>query len=83
MATLTIRNVEPALQKRLRLRAARNGHSMEAELRQILRTALRGEPEADEVNVAEAIRRLVAPLGGIDLEPHPPAPVREPPEFDN
>ena len=37
MATLTIRNVHPDVQKRLRVRAAQNGRSMEAELRQILK----------------------------------------------
>ena len=33
MATLTIRNVDPALREELRVRAARHGRSMEAELR--------------------------------------------------
>jgi plasmid stability protein len=36
MATLTIRNVDPVLEECLRLRAARNGRSVEAELRCIL-----------------------------------------------
>ena len=36
MSTLTIRNVEPAVKEQLRVRAARNGRSMEAELRAIL-----------------------------------------------
>jgi len=31
MTTLTIRNVDGALKERLRVRAARNGRSMEAE----------------------------------------------------
>jgi antitoxin FitA len=70
MTKLTIRNVDPALKERLRLRAARNGRSMEAELRHILRTAL-GEERNPEVNLAEAIRRRFLPLGGVELEPHP------------
>jgi plasmid stability protein len=81
MATLTIRNVEPALKERLRIRAARNGRSMEAELRALLMTTLRGEGE-HEVNLAEAIRRRFLPFGGIELEPHPPVVVRKPPAFD-
>jgi plasmid stability protein len=40
MSTLTIRNVEPAVKEQLRVRAARNGRSMEAELRAILAEAV-------------------------------------------
>jgi plasmid stability protein len=78
--TLTIRNVDPRLKERLRIRAARHGHSMEAELRQILRDTLEAG-KASELNLAEAIRRRFAPLGGVELEPHPPVAVREPPTF--
>jgi plasmid stability protein len=35
MATLTIRNIDPVIEERLRLRAARNGRSVEDELRRI------------------------------------------------
>jgi plasmid stability protein len=81
MTTLTIRNVDAALKERLRVRAARNGRSMEAELRQILSDTLAPESSV-ELNLAEAIRRRFAPLGGVDLDPHPRVPVGEPPEFD-
>jgi antitoxin FitA len=75
MATVTIRNVDPGLEKRLRIRAARNGRSMESELRHILSAAL-GTEEKRETNLAEAIRRRFLPFGGVDqLEPHPPVPV--------
>jgi antitoxin FitA len=77
MTTLTIRNIDPALKARLRIRAARNGRSMEAELLQILDTTLRGESNR-EVNLAEAIRRRFLPLGGVEVEPHPPVLVGEP-----
>ena len=80
-ATLTIRNVDPRLKERLRLRAARHGHSMEAELRDILRQAL-AIGETRETNLAEAIRKRMAPFGGVDLEPLPPEPVRDPPTFE-
>jgi len=82
MATLTIRNVDPEVQKRLRVRAAENGRSMEAELRQIINDAVSGKTrKAEEVNLAEAIRRRFAPYGGVELEPFPPAPMGPPPEF--
>jgi antitoxin FitA len=83
MTTLTIRNVAPALKEELRVRAARHGQSMEAELRQILKDALSGENRRAEPNLAEAIRRRFNPLGGADeLEPQPPVPVGEPSRFD-
>jgi plasmid stability protein len=71
MATLTIRNVDPALKKRLRLRATRNGRSMAAEVRHILDATV-GRERNSEVNLAEAIRRRFAPFGGVELEPHLP-----------
>ena len=82
MSTLTIRNVEPAVKEQLRVRAARNGRSMEAELRAIVTDAVGGERHRD-TNLAEAIRRRFAPFGGVDdLEPHPPVTVGDPPAFD-
>jgi antitoxin FitA len=44
MATLTVRNLDDDLKARLRVRAARNGRSMEAEAREILRASLRTQP---------------------------------------
>lgn len=81
MATLTVRNVDPDVQKRLRVRAAENGRSMEAELREIIKKAVEANAEPEEVNLAEAIRRRFAKYGGVELEPHPPTPMREPPDF--
>jgi len=82
MTTLMIRNVDPALKEQLRVRAARNGRSMEAELRHILSATLGGDRKR-EVNLAEAIRRRFLPFGGVDdLEPHPPVPIGNPPAFD-
>jgi plasmid stability protein len=81
MATLTIRNIDAALKERLRRRAARHGRSMEAELRSIVNSVLSGDDDR-EPDLAEAIRRRFAPLGGVELEPHPPIAEREPPSFD-
>jgi plasmid stability protein len=88
MATLTIRKVDPEVQKRLRVRAAENGRSMEAELRQILKDAVGGatgakrQEEESGLSLAEAIRRRFAPFGGVDDLVLPPRePMGEPPEF--
>jgi plasmid stability protein len=43
MASITIRGLDEHTKKRLRVRAARNGRSMEAEAREILRLALERE----------------------------------------
>jgi len=82
VATLTIRNVDAAVKERLRLRAARHGGSMEAEARTILSEAVAADRDQPEPNLAEAIRRRFAPLGGVDLELPPREFVDEPPSFD-
>jgi antitoxin FitA len=82
MANLTIRNVDGAVKERLRLRAARHGRSMEAEARRILSEAVAVDRDEPEPNLAEAIRRRFAPLGGVDLELPPREFVGEPPSFD-
>jgi antitoxin FitA len=81
MATLTIRNLDAGLKERLRVRAAQHGHSMEAEVRDILRDTL-NEPERSAVNLYQRIRSRFAPLGGVDLELPPREPAPEPPRFD-
>jgi plasmid stability protein len=80
MATLTIRNVAAEAKEQLRVRAARHGRSMESELRSILMDALRDTQDM-ETDLATAIRRRVAPLGGVDLKEHPPVPLGDPPSF--
>jgi plasmid stability protein len=71
MTSLTIRNIDMFVKDRLRIRAARNRRSLEAELRAIITEAATAEPPR-ELNLAEAIRRRMLPLGGIDdLPPHP------------
>jgi plasmid stability protein len=44
MAQLIVRNVEEAVVRALKIRAAREGRSAEAEHRELLRRALLGEP---------------------------------------
>lgn len=81
MATLTIRNVDSRTKEQLRVRAARHGRSMEAELRHILNEILNGDP-VGEINLAEAIRRRFEPFGGVELPAHPPVMAKEPPSFE-
>lgn len=82
MATMTIRNLDDDVKARLRIRAARHGHSMEEEARSILRAALATEPQASTgATLVKAIRARVEPFGGIELELPPRTPMREPPDF--
>ena len=73
MASLTIRNLDNQVKARLRVRAAQHGRSMEAEAREILKAGLTGET-APSSNLAETIRRIVEPVGGLELR----LPRREP-----
>jgi len=81
MAAVTIRNVDEALKKRLRMQAALHGHSMEEEARNILRAALSREP-AMPGNLGSALHELFKPYGGVELDIPPREPMREPPRFD-
>ena len=82
MSSITIRNLDPAIKERLRVRAAEHGHSMEAEARRILQSALKGGFQPPTRNLYERIRARFEPLGGVDLELPPRGPGREPPRFD-
>lgn len=71
MATLTIRNLDDDVNRRLRHRAAANGRGLSEEVRAILRETL-GE------NLAAAIRARVASFGGVDLKLPDREPMRTP-----
>jgi plasmid stability protein len=80
MATLTVRDLEPEVQQRLRIRAARNQRSMEEEVRMILRAAVVSEAPRSS-RLGDGVRRRFQRLGGVDLElPKREAP-RRPPSF--
>jgi len=55
---LHVRNLDDALIKRLKRRAARHGRSTEAEHREILRQALAGETELSFDTLAAELRKL-------------------------
>ncbi|MPZ34791.1 MAG: plasmid stabilization protein [Rhodospirillales bacterium] len=80
MASITIRDLDDSVKRKLRVRAAHHGRSMEEEARNILRTALVETPDEPE-NLAAAIRRRFAPLGGVEIDIPPREPMRKPPRL--
>lgn len=77
MAVMTIRNIDDTIKKRLRVRAATNGRSMEDEARDILRSALSTDNPRPR-NFAQAIHERFGSLGGVELPETPREAVREP-----
>jgi plasmid stability protein len=80
MASITIRNLDESVKRKLRLRAAQHGRSMEEEARHILRAGVAEQPTP--TNLYDAIRRHIDPIGGVDLDIAPRGPMPEPPRFD-
>lgn len=76
---ITVRGLDAGTKRKLRLRAAEHGHSMEEEVRTIIRKAV-SPPE--ETDLGTSIRRRVARYGGVELELPPRGPMREPPDFN-
>lgn len=66
MAALSIRDLDDSVKDRIRLRAARHGRSMEAEVRAILTAAVTEEPL--RADLFGAIAERFAQLGGVDLD---------------
>ncbi len=62
MAQLVVRNLEEGVKARLRRRANRHGHSMEQEVRDILRNAAKAE-EGAAVALGSRLRARFARLG--------------------
>ncbi len=67
MASITIRQLEENTKRKLRMRAALHGRSMEQEAREI-----------EQPDLAEAIRRRFAKYGGVELKIPPREPIPEP-----
>ena len=80
MASITIRNLDDGLKRRLRVRAAENGRSMEEEAREILRRSVGEAPPPRDLG--RAIHARFAALGGVDLELPERSPMRPPPRFE-
>jgi antitoxin FitA len=84
VATIVIRNLDPAVKRRLQVRAALNGRSMEAEARSLLDESLHEtQGTVNEVDIGTAIHRRFARFGGVDLKIPPRSfSHRRAPEFD-
>ena len=80
MANITIRNLDDDIRTRLRVQAASNGHSMEEEVRQILRKAVGRAGRSRDIT--SIIRSHFGPTNGVDLELPPRESGREPPSFE-
>ncbi len=63
MHSLTIRKVPDEVHRALRVRAALNGRSAEAEVRAIIENAV-----VPKVNLADALGAIGQSLGGIDVD---------------
>ncbi|MCY3538659.1 MAG: plasmid stabilization protein [Acidimicrobiia bacterium] len=74
MVSITVRNLDDGLKRRLRIRAAKNDRSIEQEVREILRAVL-AENISPPENLGTAIHALFKPLGGVELDLPPRAPM--------
>lgn len=79
MASITIRNLDDGLKRRLRVRAAEHGRSMEEEAREILRQAV-GTATGPR-DLGQTIHARFAAIGGVELALSKRGPMREPPSF--
>ncbi|HEY1630153.1 MAG TPA: hypothetical protein VGF56_02505 [Rhizomicrobium sp.] len=75
---MTIRNIDESVKKRLRMRAAENGRSLEAEARAVLGASVGTIPEAKKKQAEETgadlfdrIHRRFAAAGVLGLLPEP------------
>jgi plasmid stability protein len=77
MAQVIVRNLDDAVKRKLQRRAARHGHSMEEEIRDILRNAVRDEGKPRKglgTEIAELFKGIeleepIQELRGFDIEP--------------
>jgi antitoxin FitA len=82
MAQFVVRNIESEVKARLQRRAARHGRSMEEEIRDILRNAVKERNESGAGGLGTEIAALFAKVGLeediVELRGH----AIEPPSFD-
>ena len=81
MAQLVVRNLEDSVKKRLQRRAAKNGRSMEEEVRDILRNAAKEESAPSE-GLGTAIAALFKGVGLTEDIPELRGFTIEPVKFD-
>jgi antitoxin FitA len=79
MAAITIRNLPDEVHRALRVRAATNGRSTEAEVRDILAKAALPE---ERLKIGTELRKFAASFGYVELDiKRDPAPI-EPAKFE-
>ncbi len=83
MASITIRQLPESTKRKLKIRAAQHGRSMEQEAREILSAELSKPVSPNKTpktgaDLVKAIREIFEPLGGVDLEIPPREPIRDP-----
>ena len=69
MVALTIRNIDPALKRQIKMLAATHDRSMEAEAHELLKRALLNAPT--HKNIGQSIYERAQSVGGIELEIEP------------
>lgn len=67
MAAISVRDLDADVTGRLKVRAARHGRSMEAEVRAILTDAVTADDD-ERPNLAQTIRERFGSLGGVELD---------------
>lgn len=83
MATIVIRNLDETVKRKLQVRAALNGRSMEAEAREIISGHVVESAAPRKSGLGTALIKRFASFGGVDL-PIPPRTfsTRPVPKFD-
>jgi plasmid stability protein len=66
MAAVSIRDLDDSVKEKLRVRAARHGRSMEAEMRAILTAAVADDPS--RTSLFDALLDRFSRLDGVDLD---------------
>ena len=83
MTSITVRNLDESIKVGLRLRAAKNGWSMEQEVRHILQTTLAADSSAGNVSFAELVSHRFKGLKADTLPIPQRHAVRPPPDFSD
>lgn len=81
MGQLVVRNIENVVKTRLQRRAKRHGHSMEEEVRDILRSAV-ADDELPTAGLGTEISRLFSKIGLTEDVPELHGHAIEPPELE-
>lgn len=81
MSNITIHQLEPDITKLLEQRAAKHGHTIEAEIKAILQSVLAPEL-SPKINLAAAIENRFANLGDFELPEITREPMRTAPSFE-